>query len=107
MALLDGKYRYSYLLLSDGKCASDGDEHSCAHPKAGASTLPGGGHAFGFRLCPLSRPWDRPRETMGRGPTLTGRTQIWHLVLSMTTNPLLGTGFESFWLGPRLQKIWS
>src|SRR5437773_12489899 len=46
-------------------------------------------------------------ETMGRDPTLTGRTQIWHLVLSMTTNPLLGTGFESFWLGPRLQKIWS
>jgi len=46
-------------------------------------------------------------ETMGRDPTLTGRTQIWDLVLSMTTKPLLGTGFESFWLGSRLQKIWS
>jgi exopolysaccharide production protein ExoQ len=46
-------------------------------------------------------------ETMGRNPTLTGRTEVWKLVLSMTRNPLVGTGFESFWLGPRLEKIWS
>jgi O-antigen ligase len=25
----------------------------------------------------------------------------------MTKNPLLGTGFETFWLGDRLQKMWS
>jgi O-antigen ligase len=25
----------------------------------------------------------------------------------MAGNPLLGTGFESFWLGPRLEKMWS
>ncbi len=24
----------------------------------------------------------------------------------MKTNPLLGTGYESFWLGPRLQWFW-
>jgi exopolysaccharide production protein ExoQ len=46
-------------------------------------------------------------ETMGRDPTLTDRTAIWSLVLGMTTSPLFGTGFESFWLGPRLEKIWS
>ena len=46
-------------------------------------------------------------ETMGRNPTLTGRTEIWHLVLGLAGNPLFGTGFESFWLGPRLEKIWS
>jgi exopolysaccharide production protein ExoQ len=46
-------------------------------------------------------------ETMGRNSTLTDRTGIWAMVLGMTKNPLLGTGFESFWLGPRLQKIWS
>ena len=46
-------------------------------------------------------------ETMGRDPTLTGRSAIWNLVLGMTANPLSGTGFESFWLGPRLDKIWS
>ncbi len=44
---------------------------------------------------------------MGRESTLTGRTDIWHLVLGMTGNPLVGTGFESFWLGSRLQKMWS
>ena len=43
---------------------------------------------------------------VGRDPTLTDRTKIWSLVLSMHTNPLIGTGYESFWLGPRLQKIW-
>jgi O-antigen ligase len=46
-------------------------------------------------------------ETMGRDPTLTGRTEIWKVVLGMRGNPVLGTGFESFWLGKRLQKIWS
>ena len=44
---------------------------------------------------------------MGRDPTLTGRTAIWNLVLGMTANPLFGTGFESFWLGSRLQTMWS
>ena len=43
---------------------------------------------------------------VGRDPTLTDRTKIWSLVLSMHTNPLVGAGYESFWLGPRLQKIW-
>jgi exopolysaccharide production protein ExoQ len=42
----------------------------------------------------------------GRDPTLTGRTQIWDAVLSIHTNPLLGTGYESFWLGPRIEKVW-
>ena len=45
--------------------------------------------------------------TMGRDPTLTGRTDIWKLVLGMTGNPVVGTGFESFWLGKRLEKMWS
>jgi O-antigen ligase len=46
-------------------------------------------------------------ETMGRDPTLTDRTQIWALLTSMSGNYLLGTGYESFWLGQRLEKIWS
>ena len=45
--------------------------------------------------------------TLGRNSTLTGRTDIWNQVLSMAESPFLGTGFESFWLGPRLQKIWN
>jgi exopolysaccharide production protein ExoQ len=45
--------------------------------------------------------------TIGRDPTLTDRTAIWTLIIGMNNNSLLGTGFESFWLGPRLDKIWS
>jgi len=44
--------------------------------------------------------------TVGRDPTLTHRTEIWGILLSMHTNPLVGTGYESFWLGPRLEWIW-
>jgi exopolysaccharide production protein ExoQ len=44
--------------------------------------------------------------TLGRDATLTGRTQVWSVVLSLVQNPVLGTGFESFWLGDRLPKIW-
>ncbi len=46
-------------------------------------------------------------ETLGRDPTLTGRTEIWNLVLPMVPSPLFGAGFESFWLGKRLDKIWN
>jgi O-antigen ligase len=45
-------------------------------------------------------------SAVGRNPTFTGRTNIWNSVLSMHTNPLLGTGYESFWLGPRIQEVW-
>lgn len=44
-------------------------------------------------------------EDLGRNSTLTGRTTIWHFALGMVQNPLLGTGFESFWLGPRLAQM--
>jgi exopolysaccharide production protein ExoQ len=46
-------------------------------------------------------------NTIGRDPTLTDRTAIWTLIISMNNNSLVGSGFESFWLGPRLDKIWS
>jgi exopolysaccharide production protein ExoQ len=46
-------------------------------------------------------------ETIGRDPTLTDRTEIWALLTSVNENHLVGTGYESFWLGSRLEKIWS
>ena len=46
-------------------------------------------------------------QSMGRDPTLTRRTDIWKLVLGMAGNPVFGTGFESFWLGARLERVWS
>lgn len=45
-------------------------------------------------------------EGMGRDATLTGRTEIWKDVLSMSGSPLIGTGFESFWLGKRADRMW-
>ena len=44
---------------------------------------------------------------LGKDPTLTGRTEIWSLLLGLHTNPWIGTGFESFWLGPRLEKMYA
>ena len=44
-------------------------------------------------------------HALGRDSTLTGRTDIWRQVLDLHTNPLVGVGFESFWLGERLRKI--
>lgn len=43
---------------------------------------------------------------VGRNANLTGRTDLWKVLLGMHTNPLLGTGYESFWLGPRLAYVW-
>jgi len=56
--------------------------------------------AFGFNMM------GDLASKVGRDPTLTDRTLIWQTVLSLHTNPLLGTGYESFWLGSRLQYIW-
>jgi O-antigen ligase len=42
-------------------------------------------------------------QSLGKDPGLTGRKDIWALVLGLHTNPLIGTGFETFWLGSRLE----
>jgi exopolysaccharide production protein ExoQ len=46
-------------------------------------------------------------HALGRNSTLTDRTAVWSKVLDLAGNPILGTGFESFWLGPRLEKMWN
>jgi exopolysaccharide production protein ExoQ len=38
-------------------------------------------------------------DLTGHGATLIGRQQLWHDLLALHTNPLIGVGFESFWLG--------
>lgn len=40
---------------------------------------------------------------LGKSPTLTDRTTLWHHVLEMQANPILGAGFDSFWLGDRIK----
>lgn len=49
--------------------------------------------------------YDSLVRSLGRAPDLTGRADIWRYALSIHINPLLGTGFETFWLGPRADYI--
>ena len=42
----------------------------------------------------------------GRDVTLTGRIPLWEYLLQMDLNTWFGAGYETFWLGDRLQDIW-
>lgn len=44
---------------------------------------------------------------VGRNLTLTDRTDVWNAVLGLQASPIFGTGFESFWLGNRLDTMWA
>jgi len=44
-------------------------------------------------------------QAIGRNSSLTGRTDVWKLVLRFAVNPLVGAGYESFWMGHRLEEI--
>ena len=43
---------------------------------------------------------------LGRDPSLTGRTGIWSTLLAVGTNPIVGVGYQSFWLGDRMASVW-
>ncbi len=43
-------------------------------------------------------------QFMGRDMTFTGRTDLWHALLSVNTDPILGTGFCSFWSDDHFQS---
>jgi O-antigen ligase len=45
-------------------------------------------------------------SSLGRDETLTGRTAFWEELITFGTNPLIGTGYESFWLGDRIAYFW-
>jgi exopolysaccharide production protein ExoQ len=46
-------------------------------------------------------------DVLGRNRTLTDRTAVWATVLPMNPSLLLGAGYESFWLGDRLEALWT
>jgi exopolysaccharide production protein ExoQ len=46
-------------------------------------------------------------RAMGRKPDLTGRTEIWKMVIPMCPNAIGGAGFETFWCGPRVAKFYA
>jgi exopolysaccharide production protein ExoQ len=45
-------------------------------------------------------------RSAGRNMTLTGRTDVWAEIIRMNTAPILGAGYESFWLGERIAHLW-
>jgi len=49
---------------------------------------------------------DEVVEALGRDSTLTGRTEIWSDVIQMARNPIGGSGFETFWLAPRVEEFY-
>ena len=46
-------------------------------------------------------------RSIGRDATLTGRTEVWDAVIALAPHPFVGAGFQSFWLGDRLQAMWA
>ncbi|MEQ9562575.1 MAG: O-antigen ligase family protein [Woeseiaceae bacterium] len=46
--------------------------------------------------------YDEIVSMLGRDPTLTDRKEVWKDAIALQTRPIAGMGFESFWLGPRL-----
>lgn len=69
----------------------------------------GVGIAIGMAVAALETTFgikDRIIVALGRRPDLTDRHEIWRIVLSMDTNPLIGVGYESFWTGQRALQVW-
>jgi len=48
---------------------------------------------------------ERLSESLGRGSTLTGRTELWAHCLEVQSNPILGAGFQSFWVGDSRARL--
>ncbi|MGC2245680.1 MAG: O-antigen ligase family protein [Terriglobales bacterium] len=46
-------------------------------------------------------------QAVGKSGNMSDRTHIWEVLLTVPINPVLGTGYQSFWLGPRVQWIWA
>jgi len=44
-------------------------------------------------------------KSMGRDPSLHGRTEIWSMVLAEKSNPVIGAGFYSFWTSERVNRF--
>ena len=52
---------------------------------------------------------DKVLSIMGRDATLTTRVPMWHDLIATVQNPLIGRGFESFWLsggGEQIKNTW-
>jgi len=45
-------------------------------------------------------------QAVGKTANMSDRTHIWEVLLSVPIDPVLGTGYQSFWLGPRVAWVW-
>jgi exopolysaccharide production protein ExoQ len=45
-------------------------------------------------------------SALDRDVTLTGRTDLWKDLVEIGTDPLIGVGYESFWLGGGAEQLW-
>jgi len=52
-------------------------------------------------------PLDAIIRMLGRNSNLTERTPMWEQLLTMVGNPLVGVGYEMFWSGERMARIWA
>lgn len=43
----------------------------------------------------------------GHAETFWGRSEMWKYLITMDINSLIGTGYESFWLGNRVEALWA
>lgn len=48
---------------------------------------------------------DKVIRALGRDPSLTGRTDIWRIVLEQKTDQLLGNGFYTFWASDKGKAV--
>ena len=48
---------------------------------------------------------DMVAGVVGRDTTLSGRTEIWRILLRTDINPIFGVGYQSFWLGTRMAAV--
>lgn len=46
-------------------------------------------------------------DLSGHESTIEGRGRLWQVLMETDTNRTFGTGFESYWIGPRMEKIWA
>jgi exopolysaccharide production protein ExoQ len=63
----------------------------------------GGGIIF-FALDSMVGIKEQIVESLGRDMTFTGRTDVWRELLALKTDPVLGTGFCSFWSDDRFRS---
>ncbi|MGB8326126.1 MAG: O-antigen ligase family protein [Steroidobacteraceae bacterium] len=46
-------------------------------------------------------------RALGEDPTLTGRVELWTDLLAIPNNMLVGSGYQSFWLGSGIDALWA